>query len=156
MVRCGSKQWHQKDTSLEKIWLHAQNTLTILDSIVNMILEDLCDHSMSTKIFTLIMNKIFISAQKIWKKVATALIWNFKPISFMWHLSLQFHCTCLTHSLIQSTLLTRSQQINRCMAWVENIGKFRIQNIYDSVVMHDKGQSSRHAVQETYVSFKTY
>ena len=33
---------------------------TILVSIVNIIEEDLYDHSMSTRIFTLKMNKIFI------------------------------------------------------------------------------------------------
>ena len=37
VVRCGSKNGHQKDMSLKEIGLHAQNMLTILGSKVNMI-----------------------------------------------------------------------------------------------------------------------
>ena len=38
----------------KEIGLCAQNTLTILDSLVNMIGGDLCDHLMNMRIFTLI------------------------------------------------------------------------------------------------------
>jgi hypothetical protein len=51
-----------------KIGLHAQNMNTILGSIVNVIGVDLYDHLMSTRIFTLIMNKIFRGAPKIMRK----------------------------------------------------------------------------------------
>ena len=44
VARCGSKNWHQKRVCSEKIRLCAQNMLTILSSIVNMIGEDLYDH----------------------------------------------------------------------------------------------------------------
>ena len=37
MVRCGSKNGHQKDMCLKEIGLRAQNMLTILGSIVNII-----------------------------------------------------------------------------------------------------------------------
>ena len=61
MVRCGFKSGHQKDIMcLKEIGPHAQNMLTILGSIVNIILGDLYDHLMSMRIFTLMMNKIFI------------------------------------------------------------------------------------------------
>ena len=33
----GGKQWYHKDISLEEIGLNAQNVLTILGSIINMI-----------------------------------------------------------------------------------------------------------------------
>ena len=36
VVRCGSKNGHQKDTRLKEIGLYAQNMLAILGSIVNM------------------------------------------------------------------------------------------------------------------------
>ena len=50
--------------------------IIILGSIVNiLILEDLHDHFMSTRIFTLIMNKIFIGAPKIVRKVARTSIY---------------------------------------------------------------------------------
>ena len=42
------------------IGLRAQNMLTIMSSIINMIREDLYDNLMSTQIFTSITNKIFI------------------------------------------------------------------------------------------------
>ena len=37
MVGCGSKNKHQKDMCLKEIELHAQNPLTILRSIANII-----------------------------------------------------------------------------------------------------------------------
>ena len=37
VVRCGSKNGFQKDMSLKEIGLGAQNTITILESIVNII-----------------------------------------------------------------------------------------------------------------------
>ena len=38
VIRCESKNWHQKDMCLEEIGLHAQNMLIIiLSSVVNMI-----------------------------------------------------------------------------------------------------------------------
>ena len=60
MVRRGSKNWCKKDMGLKEIELWAQDILTILGSIVNMIGRDLYDHLMSTRLLTLIMNKIFI------------------------------------------------------------------------------------------------
>ena len=46
MVRCGSKNGHQKDLCLIKIGLHAQNLLTILDSTINIIGGGLYDDLM--------------------------------------------------------------------------------------------------------------
>ena len=60
MGSCGSKNGHQEGVCLKEIGLHAQNMLSILGSMVNMIGEDLYDHLMSTRIFILIMNMIFI------------------------------------------------------------------------------------------------
>ena len=63
VVRCGSKNGYQKDIMwLEEIGLCAQNLITILGSMVNISLGEgeLYDHLMSRRIFTLIMNKIFI------------------------------------------------------------------------------------------------
>ena len=37
LIRCGSKNRHQKDMCLKEIGLQAQNMLTILGSIANMI-----------------------------------------------------------------------------------------------------------------------
>ena len=51
-----------------------QNMLTIWSSIVNMAEGVLHDHSMSTRNFTLIMNKILIRAPKITRKVVVASI----------------------------------------------------------------------------------
>jgi hypothetical protein len=45
--------------------------ITNLDSIVNIIGGNLHDHLLSTRIFTLIMNNIFILPPKIIKKMAT-------------------------------------------------------------------------------------
>lgn len=59
-----SKNEHQKDMSFEKIELCAQITLTLsvrLYTVVNMIGGwDTYDHLISTRIFTLRINKIFI------------------------------------------------------------------------------------------------
>ena len=60
MGSCGSKNGHQEGMCSKEIRLHAQNMLTILGLMVNMTRGDLYDHLMSTRIFTLIMNKIFI------------------------------------------------------------------------------------------------
>ena len=60
VVKCGSKNNHQKGMCFTEIGLQAKNMITILGSIVNTIEGSLFDHSMSLRIFTLIMNKIFI------------------------------------------------------------------------------------------------
>ena len=39
MVRCGYKNGGKKDRCMKEIGLHAQNMITILDSIVNVIAE---------------------------------------------------------------------------------------------------------------------
>ena len=59
LVRCDFKHW--KDVCLEEIGLCAQNMITILDPIVNLYGGDLYEHLMSIGIFTLIMNKVFLS-----------------------------------------------------------------------------------------------
>jgi hypothetical protein len=48
----------------KEIGLCAQNMTNILNSIVNIIGGNLYDHLMSTKIFTLIMNEIFMSSEE--------------------------------------------------------------------------------------------
>lgn len=68
MVRCGSKNLHQKEMYLKEIRWHAQNMLTILASKVYMIEWALNDHLMNTTIFALITNKIiFIQTPEIMK-----------------------------------------------------------------------------------------
>lgn len=57
---CGFKNRHSKDMCLKESGLHAQTMLTIPDSTMNMIGGHMYDYSMSTRIFTLITNKIFI------------------------------------------------------------------------------------------------
>ena len=60
---------------LEEIRLHAQCTITIIGSKVNIIGGGgLYDHLMSMIIFTLIMNKVFVRAPKMMRKVATTSI----------------------------------------------------------------------------------
>ena len=81
-------RFHSKNASqivFKEIELCAQNMITILGSIVNLFVvgwgggnglyEHKNDHLTSTKIFTLLMNGIFIQALKIMRKVATASIW---------------------------------------------------------------------------------
>jgi hypothetical protein len=60
MVWCSSENGYQRDLSFKGIGLCAQNTIAVLGSIVNISEGDLYDRLMSTRIFTLIMNKIFI------------------------------------------------------------------------------------------------
>jgi len=52
VVRCESKNGHQKDMCVREIGVCDYNLLTILDSIINMIEGDLHDHSMNKRIFT--------------------------------------------------------------------------------------------------------
>ena len=56
VVRRGSKNGHQNDMCLEEIGLCVQNMSTILSSIINIIGGDLYDHSITTRIFTLIFD----------------------------------------------------------------------------------------------------
>ena len=60
LVWCGYKNEYKKDMCLKEIGLHAQNMITIVSLTINMIGGDLYDHLLSTKIFTLIINKIII------------------------------------------------------------------------------------------------
>ena len=84
--RCGSKNGHQQGMHLKEIGLRVQNLLVIrLSSIVNMIFGggrpggkgggELYDQLMSMRIFTLIMNKIFMIAPKIMRQRTTSTIW---------------------------------------------------------------------------------
>ena len=60
MVRCVSENGNKKDTCVKENGPHAQNVLTILGSIDNVIEGDLHDHFMSMGIFIFIMNKILM------------------------------------------------------------------------------------------------
>ena len=75
---CGSKNGYQIDMCPKEIDLHAQKMIIVLGSIVN-IIEGIHDYLKSTRIFILIMNKIFIQAPKIMRKVATTSIWICYP-----------------------------------------------------------------------------
>ena len=59
VIRCGSNDGVQNDTCVAEIRLHAQNMINLLVSILNIIGKDIYDHSMSTRIFTFTMNKVF-------------------------------------------------------------------------------------------------
>ena len=58
----------------ERIGLHAQQMLTIVGSIVNMIRGNLHDHLTSMRIFTLISNKKFTRTPKFIRGMATRTI----------------------------------------------------------------------------------
>ena len=76
VVRCGSKNRHQKDMCSKENGLCAQNMLTILHFIVNIIgVGDLYDHIKSMRIFTMIMNEIFICTLKIMRQMAMSTFW---------------------------------------------------------------------------------
>ena len=60
VVRCGSKKRYQNNMCLKRIGLHAQNIKPISRFIFHHNWGSLYDHLMSMRIFTLIMNKIFI------------------------------------------------------------------------------------------------
>jgi hypothetical protein len=57
-VRCGSKNGYKKDMISKEIGLPTQNMLIILILTINIIVEDLHNHFMSTIIFNFILNKI--------------------------------------------------------------------------------------------------
>jgi hypothetical protein len=63
----GSKNENQKNTCLKEDGLHAQNTITIIGSIIHIMGGDLYDHSMCTIIFILIVYKVFMWSMKIMK-----------------------------------------------------------------------------------------
>ena len=63
----------------QKIGLYVQNLSTMLGSIVNIIYlfgGGLYDHWMRKRIFTLIMNNIFVWAPKIVRGIAVGMIWT--------------------------------------------------------------------------------
>ena len=60
VVRCDSKDRGHKGMCLKEIELCAQNTITILSSIFDIIGGDQYDHSMSMRMFTLTMKNMFI------------------------------------------------------------------------------------------------
>jgi hypothetical protein len=61
VVKCGSKKEHQQDMCLiETERVHAHNLMFILGSPINIDWGDLDDHSIRKRMFTLIMNRIFI------------------------------------------------------------------------------------------------
>ena len=65
----------QKNTRLKEIGLCAQNMLTNLGSIVNMIKRNMYDHLKSMGNLTLIMDTIFIWAPKMMRQSTTSTIW---------------------------------------------------------------------------------
>ena len=80
VVCCGFKNGYRKGImSLKEIGMCAQNVITFLGSIVNIIEGDLYGHLMSTRVFTFIKNQMFVCALKFMRKVAMALIWICEP-----------------------------------------------------------------------------
>ena len=74
VVRCGSKNGHQNDVSKRHCTMCSRNdNHSRLNRQHNW--RDVYGHLMSTRIFTLIIKKIFKWAPKVMRKVATALIW---------------------------------------------------------------------------------
>ena len=76
VVRFGSKEWHQHDMCLKRIiGLRAQNYAnhSRLDSQHDR--RDLYGDLMSTRIFSLVMNKIFVLAPKITRQSDTGTTW---------------------------------------------------------------------------------
>ena len=67
-VVCGQVWLQERKRHVFKIGLLAQNMITITGSIVNINGGDPFAHLMSTGIFTLIMNNIFVWVQKIMRK----------------------------------------------------------------------------------------
>jgi len=76
----GDIRLDQKDMCLKEIGLCAQFMLSSQGLIVNIIGEELCDHFMSTRIFNLTLNEIFIQALNIMKKMTTHTIWSWPSI----------------------------------------------------------------------------
>ena len=64
VIRCGSNNKHQN-----RMDYMSKNMSTIWSSKVNIIGGEYNEHSLSTRIFTLVMNMIFIQAPKIMRKV---------------------------------------------------------------------------------------
>ena len=71
MVRCGCKKGYQKDV-FKRDWVTRSNYVYHSRFNNQHNCEDLYDYLISTKIFTLIMNKICIWAPKFMRKVAMA------------------------------------------------------------------------------------
>ena len=89
VVRCGSNNGYLRDMCSKDIGLRVQNVMTVLSLIVNIIDGDLLyDHFMSIRIFTLMINEIFIRALNIMRKTTMTLnwIWN-HLILLMWFIS---------------------------------------------------------------------
>ena len=70
---CGSNNRDQTCICLKEIRQYIQTMITILNPIANIIRKErqrnLYDHLMSTRIFTLIMNKTFIRTPRTMKKM---------------------------------------------------------------------------------------
>ena len=73
MVKHKSKKKRQNDMCVKEIGQHAQGLLTIQSSTINKI-ERIVLTFNSFKIFTLIVNKIFISAPKFMSNMVMATI----------------------------------------------------------------------------------
>lgn len=63
-VMCGSNNAYQKHMQSNKIGPRAQNIITILNSMVNMIWENMYDQLTSTRNLLLTMNTVFIGSSK--------------------------------------------------------------------------------------------
>ena len=85
VLKCGSKNGHQKDLCLKETeQVHAQNLMLILGSTINIDWGDLHDRSMRKRMFTLIVNEVFIhiTSNTLWRK------WIWKWFQFANHLAL--------------------------------------------------------------------
>ena len=68
MIRRDSKNKHQKNMCSKEIGLRAQNIVTVLSLIVNTTEKNLYNHLISTRRFTLIMNKNIHMSSKIYEQ----------------------------------------------------------------------------------------
>ncbi len=75
VISCGFKNKYRSDTCSKERDLCALDIVAILGSIVNNNLVRFIWPYIDTKTFVMIMNKIFVSAPKITRKVDATLIW---------------------------------------------------------------------------------
>ena len=76
MVKCGPNNGYYEKQVLKKIGLRVPNMCKLHFKLNSQCSEGgIYDHVLSTRIFTLIINVIFIQVPKDMRKVARALIW---------------------------------------------------------------------------------
>ena len=125
MLRCGSKNWTLKWHVFKRDWTMWSKYVNRLGLHSQHDWRDLYDHLMSTRIFTFIVNKIFMWAPKVMRQVTLGTIWIcYCAFYILREVGVERNCIQVTHMHLNPIMPTLSIRKFAFFAQLWNSSRF--------------------------------